>query len=543
MLKPVQHDRNCMFTDKLSLLKKFFLIILFFLFLYFSFRTLQSHIFSIHFVDEDENMIAGHYMAQGKKLYSEIFSHKQPMPAVFSALINKTLKPNSLFLFIKRHREAVFFYSVFWYLVFLIEFGWSGLVFSIAIEISKRFLLGDLFLAESLVIFPLVYVLGCLWRLNWKKYDLSGLRKLLFLFSLILIPFQLFILIPFTAILVFYLFLRERFKKRLFISFFVIFMIFFLVFLPFVSYFDYFFNTKAAIMTHYLKDTINKGLFEQFSLAFLRPFVIAISFPKTEFGLFVWFLSIIYLLSFIYLFFKKRKKRVFLFFTFLLLGFANLRPEQIEATFYGGFHGLPWFSLIILLMTIQIREIISLWNKEKKTFFSFIVVSLAFLTLIYSGNFLIKDYFRKVDRERDFWVNFSQFLGIGRVIKTLSNNGDKLMTIPVEQILYFSSGLTPQNRFLYTYEWIFSNEKLKNELKMDLEKNPPNFVYYDYASVGNEARILFDLTLKNYVQLKNNDTTSNLLVKSDRLDNLEDWQIKGIKTFGFTIPGWEDKKE
>ena len=532
-----------MFIGKLVLLKKAFLIIFFLLFIFLAFQTLQSHIFSIHFVDEDENMIAGHYMAQGEKLYSDIFSHKQPMPAVFSALINKVSEPNSLFLFIKRHREAVFFYSAFWWLIFLIEFGWSGLVFSLIVEISKRFLLGDLFLAESLVIFPLAYVLGCLWRLNWEKYDFSGLRRLLFLFSLILIPFQLFVLIPFTVIVIFYFFLREKLKKRFFISFFLIFLIISLVFLPFVSYFDYFLNTKAAIMTHYLKDTVNKGLFTQFSLAFLRPFVIVGSFSKTEFGLFMWFLSTIYILSFLYLFFQKRQQRFFLLFTFFILGFINLRPEQIEAVFYEGFHGLPWFSSIILLTMVQIREIVLLLNKEKKTAFSFIVIFFTFLTLTYSGSFLIKDYFRETDRKADFWVNFSRFLSIGRVIKTLSNDGDKLMTIPIEQLLYFSSGIVPQNRFFYTYEWLFSNEKLKNELKMNLEKSSPDFVYYDYASVGNEARILFDLILKNYVQLQKDGATSNLLVKSNRLDNLEDWQIKEIKTFGFTIPGREDKEK
>ena len=195
-----------MFAKRPTSLKKILLLSsLFLLFVFFAFQTLQSRLFSIHFVDEDENMVAGYYMAKGEKLYSDIFSHKQPMPAIFSALINKIFKPKSLFLFIKRHREAVFFHSVFWWLIFLFEFGFSGLIFSIMTEITKRFLLGDLFLAESLVVFPLVYVLGCLWKKQSKK-PLSGtLRKYLFLFSLVLIPFELFTLIPFTIVVTFYL--------------------------------------------------------------------------------------------------------------------------------------------------------------------------------------------------------------------------------------------------------------------------------------------------------------------------------------------------
>jgi len=530
-----------MFTNKPVVLKKILLITAFSFSVLLAFQTLESHVFSIHFVDEDENMIAGHYMAKGERFYADIFSHKQPMPAVFSALINKILKPNSLFLFIKRHREAVFFYSVFWWLIFLSEFGFSGLIFCLAIELSKRFLLGDLFLAESLVIFPLAYVLGCLWKMAWKKNTFCGLRKYLFLFSLVLIPFQLFVLIPFTAIIIFYFLWREKFKKRLILPLFLIFTLFVLVFSPFVSYSDYFLNTKAAIITHYLKDTVDKGLLQQFFFSFLRPLAILVSFPKEEFGFFVWLLSTIYLLSLVYLFFKEKKKRLFLLFSFFLLGTTSLRPEHPEATFYGGFHGLPWFSSIIFLIIIQLKKALSLCKSKKAKINFSVIIFFILLGSVYSGRFLIKDYFRKVDRERDFWVYFSRFLGLGRVIKTLSIKDDKLMVIPVEQLLYRQSELSHQNRFLYTYEWIFKDEKLKNELKKDLENDLPAFVYYDYASVGDDAKALLDPIFVDYIQLRQNDLPSNLLMRKDKLDNLEDWQVQGIKNFDFSILGIESE--
>lgn len=530
-----------MFASNLTLLKKAFLAVIFSLFVFFAFQTLESHIFSIHFVDEDENIIAGYYMAKGEKLYSDIFSHKQPMPAVFSALTNKILKPNSLFLFIKRHREAVFFYSVFWGLAFLYDFGLSGFIFSLATELSKRFLLGDLFLAESLVIFPLAYVLGYLWRLGWKEHVSNGLRRYLFLFSLVLVPFQLLALVPFTAIVVFYLLLKEKFRKEIILSLSLIFILFLLVFSPFASFTDYLINTKSAITTHYLRDTISKGFSQHFSLSFLRPVTILILPRKGEFGSFIWVLSSIYLLSFIYLFFKKKKGRLFLLFSFFLLGTTSLRPTHPDATFYEGFHGLPWFSSVLFLVIIQLKKATSL--PPRGSLIASVGIFLIFLILVYSGQFLIKDYFRKVDRERDFWVNFSRFLGIGRVIKTLSSDGDKLMVIPVEQLLYFESQLPHQNRFLYTYEWIFRDEKLKKELKKDLKSSPPAFVYYDYASVGDDAKALLDPIFVDYVQLRQDNTTTPLLIRENKLDHLESRQIKGIKNFGFIIPGLESEEK
>lgn len=230
-------------------------------------------------------------------------------------------------------------------------------------------------------------------------------------------------------------------------------------------------------------------------------------------------------------------------FTFFLLGLVSIRLVHLEATFYNGFHGFPWFSAILFLAIIQFNELASFFNDKKKKIVSFIGFFLILLTFLYLGRFLIKDYFRKVDRERDFWVNFSRFLGLGRVIKTLSVEGDKLIVIPVEQLLYFTSELDHQNRFLYTYEWIFKDEKLKSELKKDLENNLPAFVYYDYSSVGDDAKALFNPVFTEYVQLRQDDLPSNLLIREDKLDTLEDWQIQGIKNFGFTIPGIEINKK
>lgn len=526
-----------MFANKSALLKKIFFVVVLFLFVVLAFRTLESHIFNIHFVDEDENMVAGYYMAKGQKLYADIFSHKQPMPAVFSALINKIFKPGSLFLFVKRHREAVFLYSILWGLAFLYEFGLSGFIFSLSIELSKRFLLGDLFLAESLVIFPLAFVIGYLWKLSLGESVSYVLKRYLFLFSLVLIPFQLFTLIPLTTIIIFYLLLKEKFKKRIVLPLVLILAALVLAFLPFVSYVDYFTNTKYAIATHYLEDAVSQGFSQLFYFSFLKPVAALVSPIKGEFGSFIRVLSGIYLLSFIYLLFKEKGKRAFLLFSFFLLGTTGLRLTFPQAALYEGFHGFPWFSAIIFLIIIQLKQVILLnWRPPKRRIIMTIGIALIILLIFSSGQFLLRDYFRPVNQQRDFLVNFSRFVGTGMVIKTLSASGDKLMVIPVEQLLYFESSLFPQNRFLYTYEWIFRNEKLKNELKKNLEENPPTFVYYDYSSVGDDAKALLDPIFVDYIQLRQGDSPSLLLIRRNKLDSLQPEQIEGIKELGFSLP-------
>lgn len=530
-----------MFIDKQVWIKKIVLAILFLLFVFFAFRTLEARIFAIHFVDEDENIIAGHFMAKGEKLYSDIFSHKQPMPAVFSALINKVFKPNSLFMLIKRHREAVFFYSVFWWLVLFYRFGVAGFVFSVILELSKRFLLGDLFLAESLVVYPLAYVLGCLWKTVIGQSKSSSPEKYLFLLSLVLISFQLFTLIPLVLTVIFYLLWREKSKKRILLALFLIFLLLFLIFLPLVNYLDYLLNTRASITAHYFKDTVSKGFFRFFFLSFLRPVAVLTSYHRDDFGQFLLILSGLYLLTLIYLLFKKKEQRLFLLFAFFLLGITSLRSTIPDGILYQGFHDFPWFAAILFLTIVQIQMFLASFKTKKEKLISYVALFFTLLIFGYSGQFLIKDYWQKADQKTDFDIRFSWLLKIGGTIKTLSTQGDKLVVIPVEQLLYFTSGLPHQNRFLYTYEWIFWDENLRNEIGVDLESSPPAILYYDYSSVGDDAKALFNPIFTGYVQLKQDETTMPLLLRGDKLDTLEDWQIEGIKNFGFTIPGVESK--
>jgi len=522
--------------NKTNLLKKIILGIIFLLLIIFAWQTLQSHIFNVHFVDEDENIMAGYYLAQGQKLYGDIFSHKQPMPAVYSSLVNKVFKPDSLFLLIKKHREAVFFYSALWWLVFLYFLGEVGLAFSLVIEIVKRFFLGDLFLGESLVIYPLVFVIAYLWKKEFTKVNTSGWERNLFIFSLILICFQLITLIPFSAIVIFYLLVKERFQKKTILSLTLIFALLFLVFAPFVDYQDYFLNTKAALASHYLEDTLDQGLPRLFSYSFFKPVVALIAPVKGDFGFFIKVLSFFYFLSLFYLLVKE-KKRLFLIFTFFLLGTTSLRLVDPQAVLYEGFHGFPWLAAIVMLTLVQIKRGVLLnWEPAKRRILVFLSLVLVLLIFTLTGQFFFREYFRQPDPFRDFQVHFSYLQGVGGTIKALSSPDDRLMVIPVEQLLYFESGLKPQNRFLYTYEWIFWNEELKKEIKANLEKNPPAFVYYDYTSVGEDAKAVFDPIFKSFVQLRHGSDPSPLLISEDELVDLDPEQIERIKNFGFFFP-------
>src|SRR3989344_1765887 len=77
----------------------------------------ENKVFYIHFVDEEDNLVLGKYLTRGEKLYSDLFSHHQPLAYIISAGIQKTTDPNSIALLIKRHREFLIVWSAIWLLL------------------------------------------------------------------------------------------------------------------------------------------------------------------------------------------------------------------------------------------------------------------------------------------------------------------------------------------------------------------------------------------------------------------------------------------
>lgn len=492
------------------MIKKIFFLVIFLLFVVISWRAFQSHIFNFHFVDEDENIIAGYYMTKGEKLYSDIFSHKQPLPAVVSMTTQKITNPNSLYLLIKRNREFVFLYSFLWSVILILSFGLTGLIFVTTFEITKQFLLGNLLLGESLVIFPAVYLIGYLWQHEQAKLKITESNKFLFSLSVVLILLLLFALIPYAifALLALPVFFK-KWKNFIFPLCFS-FLLGVLITFPFVNYQKYFENTWMVIQTHYLGATINEGLGKIITFSLLRPFVTFFASQQGDFGQYVKAISLVYLLTFIYLIVLRRNLRKILVFSFLLLGLSSLRYIDPSATFYNGFHALPWFGLILWITIWQLGQI---WQDGNLRQVSIVIVT---ISLCFLGGFFINDYYRISDRETEWYIHYSQLRDTGRTIKKIAEPSDKILVMPVEQLIYWESGLGHATRFLYGYEWIFTNPYYKKEIVSELEKNPPAFIYYDREAMGKEAWDIFDKYVASYKRLRQEGQETLLFVRKDR---------------------------
>jgi len=161
-----------MFTLKKTI--KYIVLIIFLILFY---LIQKDRLISPSFVDEQDNFVIGKELSIDKKLYKDFFSHHQPLAYIISSSLQKTIPINSIFELISRHRQFIFIWSCLWYLFFTYKFGYKGLLISLSLESLKYWNFAYMFLAESIVIYPLIFIALYLFyeKLKSSEFFLLGL--------------------------------------------------------------------------------------------------------------------------------------------------------------------------------------------------------------------------------------------------------------------------------------------------------------------------------------------------------------------------------
>lgn len=171
---------------------------------------------NLRFVDEEDNLVIGKYVAKGEKIYDDIISNHQPLTYILSAQVEKLTHPQNGYFLIMRHREAVIVWSLVWSILLIYSFGFATLGCIVIYELTKIHLLGNLFLAESFAVYPTLYLLGSVFEKRLTKLEifLLGLS-----FGL-----SLFLLLPIWPVLFFmflFLFIKQKEQIAKIIKYFI----------------------------------------------------------------------------------------------------------------------------------------------------------------------------------------------------------------------------------------------------------------------------------------------------------------------------------
>lgn len=506
--------------------KRLFLTTILTLVFIFILKAYLNHIFFLDFADEEENFLLGKFILNGKKLYADIFTQHQPINFLISAFVQKIINPQTISAVVKIHRLAIILWSTIWAIILTLRFSFPLLITVLIIELTKISLLGNLFLAESLVIYPLVYIVA-------YTFLVKNDQPIEFIFVSLLIMFIFYNLLPLWPLMIFlclYLILRnnKRLKKGLIIL--GIFILTTLTIFYFSNIKNYFYNTVYITIKYYLplskefafKKDIGGNL--SFIKAFLAPIIALFEMKTTQF---LWVIKSLALLLIINLglLWKYQIKKLVVLIIFIL-GLSSLRYVPPSAELYGSFHMLPWFSLLILFVSITSLKLI-----KQNTNFLVKVINIFLIILTLSTAFIHSKYrlFDIRNPQTDLHVHYSSQYQYSQALKIMKNAKDTLFVIPANMLIFWDTNILPASKYTYFYPWM-EKTTMSEDIKQIFTKNPPSFLYCQDC----QKTIIYKY-INNYQPLKKSGNLSFLYVRYDKLGQLSKEQITNLKLINFEL--------
>ncbi len=479
--------------------------------------------------DDCFNYMGGYFLLSGKRLYSEIFFNHQPLMAYMSAAIQFITKPESIYMLVYEHRMFLVYFALAFDIVLIVRFGLVGFLFSFLYESTKGYVFGERFLAEAMVVYPLVY----LWILVWQIREHKSVTRFDLILSSIFTWFVVFAREPFIPLVLFLygiLLYRYRLKERLWSL--LILGILSITTLFIHSIPDYVYNVitvnQLTIATGEITMTklTGTGLFQ----VFFYPLFIFFGGVWNHFRIIEVGLAVMFLMSLAIAFIHEKNYRKILL-LFIVLGLANIRTINPGLIYYAAFHLTIWYALFITTVLLLIGD---QWTRRAQGIA--LVFYLLFGILIGFGLLNRQSYlYDKVDRQVEFNNGYGNYYALGSVIQILSHPGDTLFLDGADDLIYWQAKL--YSPFLYSwYTSVMPAIAYYRDVRDEMfATKPPDFYYNQCSKKHLEPEILPKNNKTVYRQLLFDNTPSCLFIKSDKIPNVTQEQWEGIKKFSFSL--------
>lgn len=488
---------------------------------------------SERFTDAFNSFVRANFMLKGRQIYSEIFSHHQPIMVFISYFIQKILHPNSLFQLVVYHRLFIIVFSFLANLILIARFRKPAVLFVFLFEISKYYLFGNLFLGESIVVYAFAYLIGTAF-LKFKKEKIYSLEYFFFAFLLFFVIFTRIPYAPAALVVYFYLLHGKEYIKEKIISF-VFLIIFSIAFVLSLPLNDYFYSLIGVNFKSYIGDELTRrgtggaGLLQ----ILFYPLII---FLKGEFNIMRFFLISLSITFFKEIIISLNKKNLkFIFFLIVTLALLSVRFVVPGDMFTTGFYLLPWYASFIMIIAFLLKEI---YRKKFHIFlvlFVFLIVSFVLIHIVYPSSFVKQSF--SINKTSDFHNNFGNQYIIGETIRRLSRPGDKLMVDYWETLIYWQSGL--DSPYKYALFWPV-NQKMSRYVEKRKEmfrEYPPDFYYTYCDQTQKDSPLLYAQELSLFVQLKTvDDKNSCVYVNKNILNKISNKQWNSIVELGYKKP-------
>lgn len=461
---------------------------------------------SINFVDEQDNFVVGKNLIEGNKVFTNIFSHHQPGTYLLSGAIQKVLKPNTIQSLVRQHRQIITAWSIAWIILLTWRFGWPMMGAGVVVELVKNLYLGNMFLAESLVVFPMIYIV-----LIFLKNKKLGPVEVFFNGTLMAtVGMTLAPMWPILGIIgAGWIWRWKNDIKKTGIIIIGEILVLGLV-ANFIDIKGYIENAVVINQKYYISIAGGDNLLISLGKATLTPFLFLINGTnRPEIWVIKFFVLGLLGVSIVDL---KKKKYGQLLWIWTILTLANLRNFELEKIYYDGFHLLVWVGLIIAIPYFFVKQYRWLWG----------CLPIIILLMVNKGLIMSRP-----DYSRDFEIYYSRIFNMSEAIKATKENNDRLLAMPDEVMGYWQSGIKPAGRFIFFYKWMTGVEQLRKEQVANFESGP------EYLIIKNNEGLPIDKFLENYQNFGyRGSENSEFYIRNDIYKNFSKEKIDKLKYYG-----------
>ena len=479
----------------------------------------RSHIFALNFVDEDDNIVIGNYVREGKKLYTDVFSQHQPSMFILSSQIQKMTRTDNILMTIKRHREFMIAWSIIWFFILTLRFGWPILVPISMLELTKISLLGNLFLAEGLVVYPLLYLISYLIGKKNTAYNLESIFVTIVFWFL---WFSLTPLWPLLIICLLWLFVKSDHRLKFALITFLMGALCVLYLSQYAGIKEYVYDALYINYKYYIPLTAPVGFFDSIIKAFLAPIYALLAPGRSELLLLIKVLSLGFILKILFLVLDKKYFKASLYFT--VLGLSSLRYIEPGNTLYGAFHMLPWFVLLVLFNFSDFTHFRPIFRLRQ-----IVLGGIYILIFVAAINISRINLWDNRDPSTDYYVHYSPSEDVWTAVKILSKNGGQ--TIWVEPVMYWPywrTGTTQYSSMVNYYGWMDLTPPMKDEIHKQFSTELPTIVWATTTlGIGDY--------LSSYTRFKRDGQFIDLYLRTDKIREISEDVRRELEYYRFEI--------
>jgi hypothetical protein len=473
--------------------------------------SFRNHIFYLSFVDEEDNIVIGNYVSEGKKLYQDVFSQHQPTLFLLSAGWQKIIDPDNIRVVVKRHREFMIVWSIVWVFFLTARFGLPLFLVGTVLELTKIDFLGSLFLAESIVLYPLIYIVAYVAENRPRPVN----TEIFFVISLIwFVWFSLAPVWPLLGAILLFMIYESKQKKLVLSLILLIGLSFVVIMSGYIGIRQYWTDTIFINYKYYIPLTTRIGLLPSLLKAFLAPIYALWSSGGALLSV-IKVLSLGFIIQIFWLIKNKLYGKAILFIA--ILGLSNLRYIDPSTTLYGAFHMLPWFGLLIFFNILEI-------TKHK---INIVLITMIFIVTLGVAKHSLWD---KRDINADYYINFSPLEDIRKAVEIIASEGGHTVWLePVQYWPHWRTGVGQYTTMVNYYGWMDQTPPLKQELDNALSSSLPTIVWAENSKLGIGDH------LSQYTSIYRDGKAIHLYLRSDKISSLSPKQRQDLSYYRFEI--------